>query len=51
VYGQDISRELVSKVTDRVVADMEVWQARPLWPCPRLVDTGLSGEVKIRGLG
>lgn len=21
------------------------------WPCPRLVDTGLSGEVKIRGLG
>jgi putative transposase len=32
VYGQDISRELVSKVTDRVVADMEVWQARPLDP-------------------
>ena len=29
------------------------WQAvndRP-WPRPRLVDTRLSGEVKIRGLG
>lgn len=22
-----------------------------MWPCPRLVDTGLSGEVKIRGRG
>jgi len=30
VYGQDISRELVSKVTDRVLDDMQAWQARPL---------------------
>jgi putative transposase len=30
VFGQDISRELVSKVTDRVLDDMQAWQARPL---------------------
>jgi putative transposase len=30
VYGQDISRELVSKVTDRVLDDVQAWQARPL---------------------
>lgn len=32
VYRQEISRELVSNVADRVVADMEAWQARPLDP-------------------
>lgn len=30
IYGTDVSRELVSKVTDAVVADMTEWQSRPL---------------------
>ncbi len=32
VYDTDVSRELVSKVTDQVLADMKLWQARPLDP-------------------
>jgi putative transposase len=30
VYGSDISRDLVSKVTDAIVTDMTEWQSRPL---------------------
>lgn len=30
MYGEDISRDLVSTVTDRVVEEMQEWQARPL---------------------
>lgn len=30
IYGTDASRELVSKVTDAVLADMAEWQSRPL---------------------
>lgn len=30
IYGTDVSRELVSKVTDAVLADMQDWQSRPL---------------------
>jgi transposase-like protein len=32
VYDTDVSRELVSKVTDQVLADLKLWQARPLDP-------------------
>jgi len=30
VYGSEVSRDLVSKVTDAVVSDMAEWQSRPL---------------------
>jgi len=30
IYGTDISRETISKITDRVVEDMNAWQNRPL---------------------
>lgn len=30
VYGSNVSRDLVSAVTDRVVEDMQAWQNRPL---------------------
>ena len=30
VYDTDVSRDLVSRVTDQVLADMKAWQARPL---------------------
>lgn len=32
VYDTEVSRELVSKVTDEVVAKMNAWQSRPLDP-------------------
>lgn len=35
IYGADVSRELVSKVTDAVVGELSEWQNRPLdpiWP-------------------
>ncbi|MCC9055073.1 transposase [Microbacterium sp. F2E] len=30
LYGSDVSRDLVSTVTDKVLGDMQEWQARPL---------------------
>lgn len=30
IYGTDISRETISKITDRIVDDMVTWQNRPL---------------------
>ncbi|WBB81280.1 transposase [Micromonospora sp. WMMD882] len=30
VYDADVSRELISRVTDSVLADMEAWRQRPL---------------------
>src|SRR3984885_9805188 len=35
LYGTDISHDLISSVTDEVVAEVQAWQARPLdaiWP-------------------
>jgi transposase-like protein len=32
VYGSEVSRDLVSKVTDAVVGQMQEWQSRPLDP-------------------
>jgi len=33
IYGTDISRDLVSRVTDAVIEDMQQWQSRPLDSC------------------
>lgn len=30
VYGTDVSRQMISTVTDRVLEDMRAWQSRPL---------------------
>lgn len=30
MYGSEVSRDLVSTVTDKVIGDMQEWQARPL---------------------
>jgi putative transposase len=32
VYGTEVSRDLVSRVTDAVINDMQEWQSRPLHP-------------------
>jgi len=32
VYGTEVSRDLVSRVTDAVINDMQEWQSRPLDP-------------------
>ena len=33
VYGTEVSRDLVSRVTDAVIEDMQQWQSRPLVSC------------------
>ena len=30
IYGTEISRETISKITDQIVEDMALWQRRPL---------------------
>ncbi len=30
IYGQDISGDTISRITDAVVEDMQAWQSRPL---------------------
>lgn len=32
IYGTEVSRDLVSRVTDAVITDMQEWQSRPLDP-------------------
>lgn len=32
VFGTDISKDTISRITDAIVADMEAWQSRPLDP-------------------
>jgi putative transposase len=32
IYGSEVSREKISKITDQVVEEMTVWQSRPLDP-------------------
>ena len=33
IYGSDISREMISDITDAVLPELEEWQARPLAKC------------------
>lgn len=33
IYGTNVSRDLVSRVTDAVIEDMQQWQSRPLDSC------------------
>jgi putative transposase len=33
IYGTDISRETISKITDQIVPEMVAWQNRPLDRC------------------
>lgn len=50
VYDTEISRDLVSRVTDQVLGDMRTWQSRPLdpvWPVI-LIDAIV---LKVRGGG
>ena len=30
IYGTEISRETISKITDQILVDMQAWQHRPL---------------------
>jgi putative transposase len=48
IYGTDISRETISKITDAVVDDMTVWQNRPLDPVYAVVLIDAI-VIKIRG--
>ena len=38
VYGTEVSRDLVSRITDAVVEQMQSWQSRPLDSGQFLVD-------------
>ena len=35
IYGTDISRDTISRITDAIVEDMVAWQNRPLDGCIR----------------
>ena len=32
MYGASVSKDTVSRITDRVVEDMQAWSSRPLQP-------------------
>lgn len=48
IYGTDVSRETISKITDQIVDDMTAWQSRPLDPlyAVLLIDCLV---IKVRG--
>src|SRR5580692_11134486 len=47
IYGASVSKETVSRITDRVVEEMQGWQARPLEEVYAAVFTGAI-VVKVR---
>ncbi len=48
IYGTEVSRETISKITDEIVADMAARQNRPLDAiCPVLLIDAIT--VKVRG--
>jgi len=48
IYGTEVSRETISKITDEIVADMAAWQNRPLDAIyPVLLIDAIT--VKVRG--
>jgi len=50
IYGTEISRETISKITDRIVDDMVAWQNRPLdRPWFPAVVANLEGRFVCRG--
>ena len=48
IYGTDISRETISKITDQIVDDMLAWQNRPLDPLYAVVLIDAI-VIKVRG--
>jgi len=48
IYGTEVSRETISKITDQIVDDMVAWQSRPLDPlyAVLLIDCLV---IKVRG--
>jgi transposase-like protein len=48
IYGTEVSRETISKITDQIVEDMIAWQSRPLDPlyAVLLIDCLV---IKVRG--
>ena len=44
VYGASVSKDTVSRITDRVIEEMQAWWARPL-------ESGLRGGVHRRDHG
>ena len=43
IYGTDISRDTISRITDTIIADLVAWQSRPLDPAwfPVIVENQL----------
>lgn len=52
MYGQDVSRDLVSTVTDRIVEEMTEWQSRPLEPVyPVLLIDAIMLQIRSGTVG
>src|SRR5256885_8640761 len=52
IYGTEISRETISKITDAIVEDMALWQRRPLGAMTtmtRVSDAGHGGGIPALG--
>jgi putative transposase len=48
IYGTDVSRETISKITDQIVDDMVAWQSRPLDPLYAVLVIDCL-VIKVRG--
>lgn len=48
IYGTEVSRETISKITDEILADMVAWQNRPLDPLYAVVLIDAI-VIKVRG--
>jgi transposase-like protein len=48
IYGTEVSRETISKITDQIVDDMIAWQSRPLDPLYAVLSIDYL-VIKVRG--
>ena len=50
IYGASVSKETVSRITDKVIEEMTEWVNRPLAPVYAAIGVTLAGEKDVLGL-
>jgi len=50
IYGASVSKETISRITDKVIEEMQAWSTRPLQEVYAAIGVSLAGEKDVLGL-
>lgn len=50
IYGASVSKETISRITDKVIEEMQTWVARPLEGVYAAIGVTLAGDKEVLGL-